>query len=269
MNGVEHIHQAFSIARQQERSALMPYFTLGYPTPDESLAVVKALASSGADLIELGVPFSDPLADGPTIQNSTYVALQHGMTVRRCLDMTATLRQRGISQPLLLMGYINPVLSYGVESFVRDALKAGADGLILPDLPIEEAGEVETICQQSGLALVYLLAPTSTPTRIEQLVRHTTGFVYMVSVTGVTGARRSTPRDLSAFVKRVRALTSLPLALGFGISTPQQVAEVGSLVDGVIIGSALIDAVNHATQPAQAAAKFMRRLVRSLPTKEL
>ncbi len=268
MNGIEHIHQAFSAARQQERTALMPYFTLGYPTPDESLAIVEALASSGADLIELGVPFSDPLADGPTIQHSTHVALQQGMTVRRCLDMTSTLRQRGISQPLLLMGYINPVLSYGVKSFVQDAAKAGADGLILPDLPMEEAGQVEAICQQNGLALVFLLAPTSTPIRIRQLVSHTTGFVYMVSVTGVTGARRSTPRDLSAFVTQVRQLTNLPLALGFGISTPQQVAEVGKLVDGVIIGSALIDAVNQSHQPDKAAGKFITHLMRGFQAKD-
>lgn len=264
MNGVEHIQQVFAHARQQERAALMPYFTLGYPTLDDSLAVVESLALCGADLIELGVPFSDPLADGPTIQHSTHVALQQGITVRRCLEMTKTLRQRGLLIPLLLMGYLNPVLSYGTECFIRDAVQAGADGLIIPDLPVEEAEAIEIACQRSGLALVYLLAPTSTPERIERLSRHSTGFIYLVSVTGVTGARRSVPAALSSFVARVRQFTSVPLAVGFGISTPKQAGEVGSMVDGVIIGSALIDAVDQADQPAEAAGRFIKCLLRGM-----
>ena len=264
MNGIEHVTQAFQQARARGRAALMPYFTLGYPTAQDSLAVVEMLACSGADLIELGVPFSDPLADGPTIQRSTQVALQQGMTVARCLEMVQELRQRGVSQPLLLMGYINPLLSYGILRFIADAARMGADGLILPDLPAEEAGEVETCCQQHGLALVYLLAPTSTPERIALLARRSTGFLYLVSVTGVTGARSSLPLGLQAFVARVRAQTTLPLAIGFGIATPEQAMQVGRIADGVIIGSALINATGEAVDPAAAAGIYLNAIRQAL-----
>ena len=162
MSGLDRIQQAFEQARAAGRAALMPYFTLGYPTPDDSVEVVAALAEAGADLIELGVPFSDPLADGPTIQHSTQVALEQGMSVARCLDLVRAIRARGVQQPLLLMGYINPVLAYGAEQYVRAANQAGADGLIIPDLPLEESASIEATCQANGLALVYLAAPTST-----------------------------------------------------------------------------------------------------------
>jgi tryptophan synthase alpha chain len=266
MNGIEHITQAFDQARTQGRAALMPYFTLGYPTPADSLAVIETLAHSGADLIELGVPFSDPLADGPTIQRSTQVALQQGMTVSRCLEMVGELRQRGITQPLLLMGYINPLLSYGIPRFIAQAAASGADGLIIPDLPVEEAAEAEACCQEHGLALVYLLAPTSTPERIALLAQHSTGFIYLVSITGVTGARRSLPSDLQDFVTRVRAQTSLPLAVGFGIATPEQARQVGQSADGVIIGSALINAVGDAPDPAVAAGEYLSSIHQAFVT---
>lgn len=260
MNGIERITQAFQQAKARGRAALMPYFTLGYPTPQDSLDVIETLACSGADLIELGVPFSDPLADGPTIQHSTHVALQQGMTVTRCLQMVYELRQRGVSQPLLLMGYINPLLSYGVLRFIEDAARMGADGLIVPDLPVEEADEVEAYCQQHGLALVYLLAPTSTPERIALLARRSTGFLYLVSITGVTGARNSLPPDLQAFVERVRNQTALPLAVGFGIATPEQALQVGQIADGVIIGSALINAIGQVANPAAAAHTYLNAI---------
>jgi tryptophan synthase alpha chain len=235
-----------------------------FPNPAASLEVVQAMAQNGADLIELGVPFSDPLADGPTIQHSTQVALQQGMNVARCLEMTAQLRRSGLSQPLLLMGYINPLLAYGTERFVTEAAEAGADGLILPDLPVEEAQEIEGLCRQHGLALVYLLAPTSPPERIALLAEHASGFLYLVSVTGVTGARQSLPPDLQDFVTRVRAQTDLPLAVGFGIATPQHAAEVGKIADGVIVGSALIRAAGEASDPAKAATNFLRELSQAL-----
>ena len=154
MNGLEHITQAFQQAKDEKRAALMPYFTLGYPTPQASLAVVEALARSGADLIELGVPFSDPLAERPTIQHSTQVALEQGITVALGLEMARELRRRGVSQPLLLMGYMNPLLAYGAERIVAEAASAGAHGLILPDMPVEEAEQVEALCRQYGLALL-------------------------------------------------------------------------------------------------------------------
>ncbi len=264
MSGMDHIQAAFQRSRELGRAAVMPYFTLGYPTQPTSLAVVQALAQAGADIIELGMPFSDPLADGPTIQHSTHIALQQGMTLRRCLDMVRSLRDSGLRQPLLLMGYINPLLSYGIDIFIREAAQAGADGLILPDLPVEEAGQVEHRCRKEGLALVYLLAPTSTTERIRLLSRHASGFLYLVSVTGVTGARSRVPTDLAEFVSGVRRYSSLPLAVGFGISTPAQAAEVGRLVDGVIVGSALINAIEQAENPSGAAADFLTGLLRGM-----
>jgi tryptophan synthase alpha chain len=246
MTGIEKIEAAFQMARSQDRGALILYHSLGYPTQADSLAVVRAAAKAGADIIELGVPFSDPLADGPTIQHSTQVALEQGTTVQRCLAMTSELRAGGITLPLLLMGYINPILAYGLKRFTADALKAGADGIIVPDLPPEEAGDLEEACRECGLALVYLLSPASPPARAELVAARTTGFLYLVSLTGVTGARDSLPSDLPEFVARTRGYAHTPVAVGFGISTPAQAAEVGKLADGVIIGSALINAVRTA-----------------------
>ncbi len=264
MNGVERIQAAFQRSRELGRAALMPYFTLGYPTQAASWAIVKSLDQAGADLIELGMPFSDPLADGPTIQHSTYVALQQGMTLKRCLKMVGSLRESGVIRPLLLMGYVNPVLSFGVVKFIHEAARAGADGLILADLPVEEAEEVEQNCRQAGLALVYLLAPTSPPERIQLLAGHSTGFIYLVSVNGVTGARTNLPADLEGFISVVRRHSTLPLAVGFGISTPDQAAEVGRLADGVIVGSALIDAIGRAAKPAEAAQKLITDLLNGI-----
>jgi tryptophan synthase alpha chain len=260
MQGSSHIQSVFEQVRADGRSALMPYFTLGYPTPERSLDILVEIARCGADLIELGVPFSDPLADGPTIQHSTQVALQQGMSLARCLEMTADLRGRGVSQPLILMGYINPILAYGIERFAEQAARCGADGFIVPDLPPEEAGPLQAACQAHELALIYLLAPTSTPERIAMVAGRASGFLYLVSLTGVTGARQGLASDLESFIQRVRVASSLPLAVGFGISTPQQAARVAGLADGVIIGSALINAVDQSDRPVQAAGAFVASL---------
>ena len=259
-DGLARIASAFAAARAEGRAALMPYFTLGYPDIATSEAVVRAIAAAGADLIELGVPFSDPLADGPTIQHSTQVALEQGMTLARGLTLVGRLRTAGVTQPLLLMGYVNPILAYGVTRYVADAAAAGADGFIVPDLPPEEARDLEAACRAHGLALVFLLAPTSTPERIAAVASHTTGFVYLVSLAGVTGARDRLPLDLAAFVGRVRGATGLPLAVGFGIATPEHASAVGALADGVIVGSALISQVGRATDPVAAAGAFVRTL---------
>ncbi len=264
MTGLEHIAAAFTAARAGGRAALMPYFTLGFPDPVTSLDVVEAIARAGADLIELGIPFSDPLADGPTIQHSTQVALECGMTVGRALETVGQLRARGVTQPLLLMGYVNPILAYGVERYVTEAAMAGADGFIVPDLPPEEAGAIESACRARRLALVYLAAPTSTPERLALVAARTTGFLYLVSLTGVTGARAALPPDLAGFIQRARAVARTPVAVGFGISTPEQARVVGRLADGVIVGSALINAVERASDPVQAAAEFVRGLKEGL-----
>ncbi len=260
MNGLDHIAAAFAAAKGEKRAALMPYFTLGYPDPATSLDVVEAIAGAGADLIELGVPFSDPLADGPTIQHSTQVALEQGVNAAQCIEMVAELRARGVTQPFMLMGYVNPILAFGAERFVTVATAAGADGLIVPDLPPEEAVEIEIVCEARGRALVYLLAPTSPPERIELLAGRTTGFLYLVSLAGVTGARDALPPHLADFVQRVRAVACTPLAVGFGISTPEQARAVGQLADGVIVGSALIKAAGQGDDPAQAATNFVHDL---------
>jgi tryptophan synthase alpha chain len=258
-NGRTRIATAFQQAQTKQVAALMPYYTLGYPNRAASLQIIEALAPY-SDLLELGVPFSDPLADGPTIQRSTQLALENGTTVAGCLDMLRELRQRGVQTPVMLMGYYNPILAYGQEKYVQDAAAAGADGFIVPDLPPEEADELEQLVQSAGLALIHFLAPTSSPERITRIARRAQGFLYLVSVTGVTGARSQVQTDLPAFVARVRQETAVPLAVGFGISTPQQAQEVGQLADGVIVGSALI---NAATDP-QAAASFVAALQASL-----
>ncbi|MBC8449822.1 MAG: tryptophan synthase subunit alpha [Chloroflexi bacterium] len=260
--GTTHIAEAFARARAEGRAALMPYLTLGYPTPHLSLELVEAIVAGGADLVELGIPFSDPLADGPTIQRATYLALQQGMTVARCLEMAAELRARGVQVPLLFMGYLNPILAYGVEAFVRASAQVGVDGLIVPNLPPEEADEVEEACRNSGLALVYLLAPTSTDERIALVSRQATGFIYLVSVTGVTGARNRLPPGLAGFVSRVRAVTEMPLAVGFGISTPVQARQVGELADGVVVGSAIVRLAED--ESARKVEDFVRSLRRGL-----
>jgi tryptophan synthase alpha chain len=239
----------------------MPYYTLGYPDPQASLEVITAIAAAGADLIELGVPFSDPLADGPTIQGSTQTALDQGMSVKRCMEMTSALRQRGVDQALILMGYTNPVLAFGVQRYVEEARRCGADGLIIPDLPPEEAQALETACRENELALIYLLSPSSPPERIRLVAGRSSGFLYLVSHNGVTGAQRELSAALPAFVQRVKAAANgLPVAVGFGISTPEQAAQVGDLVDGVIVGSALIDVVRRAADPVQAAEDFVAAL---------
>ena len=258
--GIFAITQAFEQARTSGCAALMPYFTLGYPNAETSIEIVRSVAESGADLIELGVPFSDPLADGPTIQRSTQVALEGGITVRRCMELAAELRKLSIEQPLLLMGYINPILADGLERFVNDAAAAGADGFIVPDLPPEEADELDRLCRAHGLGLIYFLAPTSTDARVKLVAEKAQGFIYLVSIAGVTGARSQIASGLSDFVGRIKKTTSTPIAIGFGVSTPEQAGEVGRLADGVIVGSKLVDVVDRAEDKPQAAAQFIREL---------
>ncbi|MCB0213115.1 MAG: tryptophan synthase subunit alpha [Anaerolineae bacterium] len=254
MTGIERVRQAF----EQGHSAFMPYSVLGYPTRQASLDVVKSLVEAGADLLELGVPFSDPLADGPTIQAATQKSLENGTTLKECLAMTRDLRVQGVETPALLMGYINPILAYGMDQFVVDAAAAGVDGFIVPDLPPEEAAEFESLCVEYGLALVYLLAPTSTPDRIKLVAEKSNGFIYLVSLTGVTGARSEVSSGLKEFVSRVRATTDTPLAVGFGIGNGQQARTVAELADGVIVGSALVKRAAESPQAVRELAEELR-----------
>jgi tryptophan synthase alpha chain len=224
--------------------------------------VIEACVDAGADLMELGMSFSDPLADGPTIQHSTQVALENGVTIARCLEAVKELRGRGVTIPLILMGYFNPILAYDLDRFVTSAAAAGASGFIIPDLPPEEAGVFQSLCRQHDLSLVFLLPPNSSDERIQFVAQQSSAFVYLVSVLGITGEREALPAELSEFVARVRAQTEKPLAVGFGISTPQQVTAVGEIADGVIVGSALIKIAGQADDPVRAAREFVMTLKR-------
>lgn len=238
------------------RPAFMPYYPLGYPTLPESIDVIEALARHGADLIEVGLSFSDPLADGPVIQQATQTALHQGITVAKSLAAVRELRARGVTTPFVLMGYYNPLLAYGLERLKRDALEAQVDGFIVPDLPPEESAEFEAAI--APLPQIRMLAPTTPEARLDHVLTGAQGFVYLVSVTGVTGARTQVATDLGEFVARVRAHTTLPLGVGFGIGTPEQAKAVSRVADGVIVGSATVKAVGASTQPAETAAEFAR-----------
>ena len=235
----------------KNKPIFMPYFPLGYPDLDTSIDVVEAMAKNGADLMEVGLSFSDPLADGPVIQHATQIALEKGITVRKSLEAVEELRSRGVDIPLILMGYYNPMLAYGLEGFVRDSIEVGADGFIVPDLPPEEAGEFESIANSHPL--IRMLAPTTPSERMEMIACDAKGFVYLVSVTGVTGARTSLSDELGDLIKRVREHTSAPVCVGFGIGTPEQAREVGALADGVIVGSACVKLIGDSNEPVETA----------------
>jgi tryptophan synthase alpha chain len=240
---------------------VIPFVTVGYPTLAATEALVPALERGGADLIELGIPFSDPLADGPTIQRSSQVALANGVRLADCLAVSARLREHGLSVPLLFMGYYNPILQYGITRFAADCATAGVNGLIIADLPTEESDEILAACRAHRLDLVFLLAPTSTDARITAVAERASGFVYCVALTGVTGAREHLA-DLATYIARVRRQTTLPLAIGFGVSTADHVRRIGTVADGAVVASALINHLDHlppAEQPAAAEA-FVRAL---------
>src|ERR1041384_4490991 len=229
----------------KNKPIFMPYFPLGYPDLEISMDVIEALAKNGADLIEVGLSFSDPLADGPLIQKATQVALEKGITVKKSLEAVRELRQRGVTIPLVLMGYFNPMLAYGLEKFVCDAMEAGVDGFIVPDLPVEEAEEFDSILVGTAgrPALIPMIAPTTPNERMERIARNARGFIYLVSVTGVTGERKSITDGLADLIYRVRQHTHAPVCVGFGIGTPEQAREVGTMADGAIVGTACVRAI--------------------------
>lgn len=256
---------AFAKARSEGRTAIIPFVTAGYPTPEISEAVALAIVRGGADLLEIGVPFSDPLADGATVQRTSQVALTHGITLRKSLEMAKRLRDQGVEIPLILMGYVNPMLAYGIEKLAADSAAHGVDGYIVPDLPAEEAEEISAALRAQGVDLIFLVAPTSTDERIAEVARIGSGWVYCVSTTGVTGARASLP-DLKPYVDRVRGYTNLPIAVGFGVSNPEHVAQIGELADGAVIASAMINFLD--TAPVDEQAQIAERYVRGLRGEE-
>jgi len=241
---VNRIDAVFQAKRACGEKALIPFLTGGYPDMPTSADLAVAIAEAGADLIELGVPFSDPIADGPTIQRSSKFALDRGATLKKILEVVRSIREK-TEVPLLLFGALNPFLRYGIEKIVADAKTAGADGFLIPDCPPEESEQIETLCRENEMSLVYLAAPTSPPERHRMIAEHTTGFLYYVAQKGVTGARSELPSDLLEQLEQLRSVSEKPIAVGFGISKPEHVAHVAQAADGVIVGSALIDVISE------------------------
>lgn len=251
---MSRLTQAFVDARREDRSALIPYVTAGDPALGPTETLIEVLADAGADIVEVGIPYSDPLADGPTIQRSGQRSLAAGTKLDHVLEAVARVRARGVDVPIAVLAYYNCVFRRGEAAFVRAAADAGTDGLIIPDLPPEEAGSLRRLASAAGIDCVPLAAPTSTDERLRLVGRVAAGFIYCVSVTGVTGARTQLSATLPAFLDKVRthAGRGMPIAVGFGISDAQQARQVGQWADGVIVGSALLQRMEEANSPSAA-----------------
>lgn len=237
------IERRFERLRGEGRAGLVSFTMAGDPDAETSTAILNALPAAGADLIEIGMPFSDPMADGPAIQRAGQRALAAGQTMARTLSMVSEFRERDAEIPVILMGYFNPLYTYGVEKFTRDAERAGVDGLIIVDLPAEEDDELLPAARNAGISCIRLVAPTTNDERLSGLLVDSGGFVYYVSVTGVTGTRSAAESDVAAAVQRIRAVTALPVAVGFGIRTPANAAGVARHADAVVVGSAIVQMV--------------------------
>ena len=256
------LDRTFAQLRQKGEKALITYVMAGDPSLRETEQLVVELEQAGADIIELGVPFSDPIADGPVIQQAAERALRSGTSLRAILSMVTGLRAR-TQIPLVLMAYYNSIHAFGPERFCQEAAKAGVDGLILPDMPPDEAGPLKGPAAAAGLPLIYLLAPTSTAERRTFVARHSQGFVYYVSLTGITGAKLPNLADVSKNVEKIRRVTNVPVAVGFGVATPEDAAKVAAIADGVIVGSAIVKQIAaHRQKPEMV--KHVAEFVRSL-----
>jgi len=240
------IETTFAALKQKNETALIPFLTAGDPDIATTADLIRTLADNGADLIELGVPFSDPMADGPTIQAASERALAAGATVEKVLQLVADVRT-DCQVPLVLMGYYNPIFRYGAERFARDAAAAGVDGLLLVDLPPEEAGEITAVLKTAGIAMITLLAPTTPPERMRKLAAAAEGYLYYVSMTGVTGTQKITPEDIRVAVENLQGMTEIPVGVGFGITTADDAKAVGEFADGVVVGSALVKIIAENT----------------------
>jgi tryptophan synthase alpha chain len=259
---VGRIEEKFAELKREGQAALIPFVTAGDPDLGTTLEILHALEKGGADLIELGIPFSDPTADGPTIQRSSERALKNNFSLPKVFPLIREFRRRS-ELPLILFGYYNPFFRYGLKSFCREAASVGVDGVLCVDLPLEESGELKQWSDPLGLDVIFLLSPTSGPERIRQAAKHGSGFIYYVSVTGVTGARRAFAGELRDQVARVRRGTALPVGVGFGISNPEQAAWISGFADATVVGSALVQTIESAKstrQKAERAGKFVARL---------
>ncbi|MDX1975130.1 MAG: tryptophan synthase subunit alpha [Rickettsiales bacterium] len=260
---INRIQNKFAALRSEKRAALIP-FIMGYdPDLATSKALLEALPKAGADLIEIGIPFSDPMADGPVIQAAGLRALKAGATLKKILALVADFRTNNQETPIILMGYYNPIYRYGVNQFCKDASDAGVDGVIIVDVPPEEELEVKPCLEGSGLSLIRLIAPTSDDARLSRLMDSATGFVYYISITGITGAATANADELTEKLARIRQKTNLPVAVGFGIKTAEQVKQVAPLADAVVVGSALVSLIEQSGKNAvKAASEFVAELAR-------
>jgi tryptophan synthase alpha chain len=261
----DRIEKKFAEVKKQSRAALIPFIMGGDPDAAATAELLAALPGAGADIIEIGMPFSDPMADGPVIEAAGKRALAKGMDVAGILELVRGFRKKNEGTPIILMGYFNPVYRYGNEKFCTDAAGAGVDGLILVDLPPEEEQEMQPYLSATGLKLIRLIAPTSVETRLPLLAKSASGFIYYISVAGITGAKTATASDLKKNIDRLRQATNLPIAVGFGIKTPQQVREVAQVADAVVVGSALVDLIGKSGKDAvSAASRFVSELAKGL-----
>ncbi len=263
----KRIETTFEKIRAANRAALIPFIMGYHPDAKTSAALLDVLPAAGADIIEIGIPFSDPMADGPVIQAAGKTALEQGATLAGILELVRGFRKKHADVPVILMGYFNPVYRYGSEKFCNDATSAGVDGVILVDLPPEEEDEIRPYLDKSGLKLIRLIAPTSGDARLKTLCASASGFVYYISVAGITGAKTASASDLSVKLAQLRSVTKLPVAVGFGIKTAQQVKDVAAVADAVVVGSALVDVIAKAKNGSAAvsdAAKFVSDLAKGL-----
>lgn len=237
------IDKRFKALRKEGRGGLVAFVTAGDPDYDTSLAILRGLPAAGADVIELGMPFSDPMADGPAIQASSLRALQAGMTLKKTIAMVREFRQGDAETPIVLMGYYNPIYIYGVDAFLRDAREAGVDGLIVVDLPPEEEGELCLPALKAGINFIYLTAPTTDDDRLQRVLRNASGFVYYVSILGITGTASAPIDQVKGAVARLKKHTDLPVAVGFGIKTPEHAGQIAGIADAAVVGSALVNVV--------------------------
>ena len=250
LSGKLRIDARFAALKQMGKTGLVSFITAGDPDPAISQQLLNALPAAGADIIEIGMPFTDPMADGPAIQASSQRALKAGMTLRKTLDMVAKFREQDQATPIILMGYYNPIYRFGVDAFIAAALKVGVDGLIVVDLPPEEDDEFCIPATKAGLSFIRLATPTTDDARLPAVLRHTSGFVYYVSITGITGTASADMAQVQAAVDRLKAQTDLPVAIGFGIKTPTQAAAMARLSDAVVVGSAIVETLKNAYQEA-------------------
>ena len=241
--GTSRIARRFGALRAEGRAGLVTFLTAGDPDAKTAWEILKGLPAAGADVIELGMPFSDPMADGPAIQASSLRALKSGQTLRKTIDMVARFRKTDADTPVVLMGYFNPIYSYGVAKFLQDAKRGGVDGLIVVDTPIEEEDELALPARAAGIDFIQLVAPTTADARLPKVLARASGFVYYVSITGITGTRSAVASDVAPAVRRIRRHTPLPVAVGFGIKTPKQAAEIARIADAAVVGSALVNII--------------------------